>query len=365
MSIIIFILVLATLVLVHETGHFIAAKKAGIRVDEFGIGFPPRLFSKKFGETVYSINLFPLGGFVKIFGEDAGATPAEDKDLERSLTKKSKLVQAWVMVAGIVFNLVFAWLILSMGFMIGMPYSVDGSAYGARVENAALTITQVYPKSPADIAGLMPGDKITTLSSGSTKIENPDIKATQDFILNHSSLSVTYVRGDQTKTALVSGTSGIVDARNRAIGVSLDMAGILKLPVPEALYYGGVTTITLTKDTTVGLVSFLKNIAFGRANFSEVSGPIGIVGVVQSASALGFIHLISLVALISINLAVINFIPFPALDGGRIFFLLIESIKRSPIKTEVANLVNSIGFLLLILLMIFVTYHDVLKLIHK
>jgi regulator of sigma E protease len=349
---------------VHELGHFTAAKRAGIRVDEFGIGFPPRLFKKKIGETLYSINLFPLGGFVKIFGESPDEESLEGKDSSRSLVKKHKLVQAWVMAAGITFNLIFAWLILSAGFMVGMPYSVDGSAYGSKVQDTKLTIIQILPKSPAELAGLKIGDKITALAVKNKVLDAPGVKETQDFIADHAELTLSYVRGTEAKSVVVQPVNGIVGPR-RVIGISLDMTGTLKLAPLEAIYAGMSTTVSLTTETIGGMFNFLKNIFVGKGDLSAISGPVGIVGVVRDASSLGFVHLVSLMALISINLAVINLLPFPALDGGRLFFLLIEAIKRSPIKPQIANIINGAGFILLIGLMVFVTYHDVLKLIHS
>lgn len=144
----------------------------------------------------------------------------------------------------------------------------------------------------------------------------------------------------------------------------MDMVGTLTLPVFEALYVGAITTGELTWETAVGIFGFLKNVFVGHADFSEVSGPVGIIGIVGDASTLGIVHLASLVAMISINLAIINLLPFPALDGGRLFFLLIEAIKGSPIKPVIANTANGIGFILLILLMVVVTYHDIAKLFH-
>src|SRR3989344_165617 len=154
MSILLFIVILALLILVHECGHFIAAKRAGIRVDEFGLGFPPRLWSKKFGETVYSLNTFPIGGFVKIFGENPNEESMHGKDSARSFVYASKLIQAWVIAAGIIFNILFAWLLFSVGFMVGLPFSAEDERYGARVSGAELVITQVFPKSPAEAAGV-------------------------------------------------------------------------------------------------------------------------------------------------------------------------------------------------------------------
>ncbi|OIO30696.1 hypothetical protein AUJ77_02720 [Candidatus Nomurabacteria bacterium CG1_02_43_90] len=361
MSVIIFIIILAILVLTHELGHFIAAKRSGVRVDEFGIGFPPRLFSKKIGETIYSLNLLPVGGFVKIFGETPDTDSIGGKDSSRSLFNKSKAIQAWVISAGIIFNLLFAWVLISIGFMVGMPYSLDDSIYGKKVQGVALTITQVLPQSPAQTAGLKAGDNIIGLSAGEEHLFTPLVAPAQKFIATHDELLLTYLRDGKTETTIVRPRDGIVNEKH-AIGVSLDMIGILKLSPYHAFAAGVTTTISITEETARSMVSFFKNIFIGQANLSQISGPVGIVSIVGGASALGFMHLISLTALISINLAVINILPFPALDGGRLLFIIIETITRSRIKPEIANAVNGIGFLFLITLMVFVTFHDVVKL---
>lgn len=363
MNILLFIVILATLILVHELGHFIAAKRAGVRVDEFGIGFPPRIFKKKVGETTYSINAFPIGGFVKIFGEDPNEESLKGSDSSRSLTHQSRLVQAWIISAGVVFNLLFAWIVISLGFMVGLPYSVDGSSFGDRVKNVNLTITHVMPETPAEGAGLKGGDIILSLASGEDRLSSPSVEATQRFIASHDTLTLEYLRGGETKTTVVESVPGIVEGRS-TIGISLDKVGTLQLPVHQALFVGLTTTASMTASMTVGILDFFKNIFIGKADFRDVSGPVGIVGIVSDASNLGLIHLLSLTAIISINLAIINLLPFPALDGGRLFFILIEVIKRSPVKPEVANIANGIGFLFLIALMVFVTFHDVVKLLH-
>lgn len=362
MSIILFIIILASLILVHELGHFIAAKRSGVRVDEFGIGFPPRLWKKKVGETLYSVNAFPIGGFVKIFGEDPNEESLKGRDSARALTHKSRLVQAWIVGAGVVFNLLFAWFLISVGFMVGLPYSVDDSQYGLRVQNPSLTITQVMPKTPAEKAGLKGGDIIVNLSSNGDTITSPKVAATQRFISSHDEVKITYLRGEETNTVTVPTEDGVIGGR-RAIGISMDVVGLLKLPIHEAFYVGLTTTASITISMAFGILEFFKNIFIGQANFQDISGPVGIVGIVSDASTLGFMHVISLTAIISINLAIINLLPFPALDGGRLFFLIIEAIKRSPIKPEVTNIANGIGFLILIAFMVFITFHDVVKLI--
>lgn len=362
MSIILFIVILAILILVHEFGHFIAAKRAGIRVDEFGIGFPPRLWSKTVGETTYSVNAFPIGGFVKIFGENPDEESLHGADSQRSFVHKSKFIQAWVVSAGVIFNLLLAWLLLSLGFMVGIPYSPDDTVNGSRVVNAELTITQVLPNSPAATAGLQVGDKIRSLSSGKDVLAATDMTSVQKFIAGHEKVDLTYARGGATNTTSLSTKEGLVEGK-RAIGISMDMAGTLRLPPHQALYAGAEATVVLTGATAVGIGSFFMNIFKGAADFSQVSGPVGIVGVVGASAALGFVHIVSLMALISINLAVINLLPFPALDGGRLLFIIIETIKGSPLKPAIANTANGIGFILLILLMIVVTYNDIVKIV--
>jgi regulator of sigma E protease len=362
MSIVLFVVILALLIFVHELGHFLVAKRAGIRVDEFGIGFPPRLWSKKVGETVYSVNAFPVGGFVKIFGENPDEESIRGKDSSRSFVHKPKWQQAAVVSAGVIFNLLFAWMLLSIGFMAGVPYSVDDSYYGKRVEHAELTIISVAEHSPAFSSGLKSGDHILSLTAGKEVLQTQEMQLVQNFISAHEEIILTYERGDEVKTSVVHPVSGLMDGR-RAIGISMDMTGILTLPVYDAVVMGFTTTLSLTKQTIIGLLDFFKQMIVGNADFSSVSGPVGIVRIVSDASVLGLVHLISLTALISINLAVINLFPFPALDGGRLFFIIIETIKRSPIKPVVTNAVNGIGFIILILLMVLITYSDIVKIV--
>lgn len=364
MSIILFIIILGILVFVHEFGHFIAAKKAGVRVDEFGIGFPPRLWGKKIGETLYSVNLFPVGGFVKIFGENPDEESIKGGDSKRSLFHSSKLTQGWIISAGIIFNLLFAWMLITLGFIVGTPFPADDPAYGARVENARLLISGVAPASPALKNGLKKGDRIVSLSAEGETLEHPIVSTTQAFIASHSVLTLSFSRGEELKTVTVRPQDGL-KKEAKAIGVSLEMVGTLKLPLHEALYAGTTKTLSIIQSTAGGLFNFFKDVFTGNAGFSDISGPVGIVRVVKDASSLGFSHLISLTALISINLAIINIFPFPALDGGRLLFVLIETIKRSPLRPSLVNILNGAGFALLILLMVVVTYHDIVRIVYR
>jgi regulator of sigma E protease len=376
MSFIIFIIILAVLILVHELGHFLVAKAFKIRVDEFGIGYPPRalkLFNWR--GTDFTLNWIPFGGFVKIFGEN-GEVVADGEDAAqtqvaagKSFVEAPRYAQALVLVAGVAFNVIFAWLLISGGYMLGLPTSTSAVSDAQYVQNPRLVITMVSPDSPALAAGLKVGDVITNIevqvaksAAAHTPSElNPETVSA--FIAAHGNekLQVSFARGDEQKTVTVTPGEGIIPDR-KAIGISMDMIGKLSLPIHQAFWEGAKTTTSLVHLVTVGLVTFIFDTVRGNSDFSQVTGPVGIVGLVGDASKLGVIYVLSFTAFISINLAVINLIPFPALDGGRLLFVAIEAVKRSPISPKVSNMLNTVGFLLLIGLMILVTIHDVIKL---
>ncbi len=363
MGILLFFLILAILVLSHEFGHFIVAKWSGVRVDEFGLGFPPRLFGVKKGETLYSINAVPFGGFVKIFGEDACKEPLTDEEKKRSLSFQSKKVQAAVIVAGVFFNFLLAWALISGGLVLGLPTPVGEELAGAVFEDTRLIITSVKEASPAAAARLKAGDNIINLKSGEKILENPTDDKARTFIAESGGnpITFTYLRNGVSMQTILSAKEGVVPDK-LAIGVSMEMVGIMSLPFFQAIWHGLRQTVELSVYTTISILAFIKALFVGQAGLSSVSGPVGIVGLVGDASSLGFVYLLSLTAIISINLAVLNLVPFPALDGGRLLFVFIEYLKGSPIKPSVANAMNAIGFGLLLFLMFLVTYNDILKL---
>ncbi len=245
LTIVIFLVIIAALVFVHELGHFIAAKISGVRVDEFAVGFPPRIFSKTVGETKYSVGCLPLGGFVKIFGED-GETGS------RSFSDKPKPIQVFILISGIVGNIIFAWILFAVALMLG-----------------------------------------------------------------HSGFF-------------------------------------------SSLYEGAINAATAFWAIIVGFFQIIVDAFRGINDFGELSGPVGIAALIGQARELGAAYLLSFTAFISLNLAVINLVPFPALDGGRILFVIIEAIKRKSMPEKVANIVNTVGFSILMLLVIIVTIKDVL-----
>ncbi len=364
MSIIIFLIILALLILVHEFGHFIVAKRSGIKVDEFGLGFPPKLFSKRIGETLYTLNAIPFGGFVKILGEDPEvAENMSTEDRKRSFQYKPKWVQSLVLVAGVAFNVIFAWLLISLGFMIGLPSSVDHPGYG-NVQNIHTVVTEVMAGSPASVSGLSEGDVLTSISSSKEVLTGNNItpEAVGRLIgRSTGDVHVSFKHGQASKEINITPNSTIIPGKV-AIGIAMDEVGILKVPVHIALIDGAILTWSLLKATTVGILSFVGRIFILKSDFSQVSGPVGILNVVGEAQSLGFIYLLSLTALISINLAIINLLPFPALDGGRLLFVLIEKIRGRALPTKFVRYANTLGFALLLILMIFVTIHDIWKL---
>jgi regulator of sigma E protease len=359
MNIILFIVILAILILVHEFGHFIVAKKSGIKVSEFGLGFPPKLWSKKYGETEYSLNAIPFGGFVKIFGENPDDESTTGPDSARSIITKPRYIQAAVLVAGVVFNILFAWLLISLGYGIGLPTPADYEGPG-EVTNVRTVVTSVSPESPAQLGDIKSGDAILQISSGVYVASDTNPETISHFVEAHGDEEITLnlQRGNELISRTLMAEEGVVAGRI-AIGIAMDEIGTLRLPMHQALLEGGKTTYATLSAVTVGIVTFLGSAFVGEGDLSQVTGPVGIVGLVGDVSALGFVYILSFTAIISLNLAVINLLPFPALDGGRLVIVFIEAIIRRPLNAKVLNWVNGAGFIILILLMILVTVHDI------
>ncbi len=355
MAILLFIIFLVGLVLIHELGHLVVAKFFNIRVDEFNIGFGPRLFSVLVGETRYGFRPLLLGGYVSID--------------EEGMTLKPRLAQAAVAVAGVVVNMLAAWLLVSAGYMAGLPTAVDHQGVGV-VTNARPMIVSVLPGSPAEKAGLVAGDVVESIQTGTSLFDartlNTDRQAdgVRAFIGQHAdeSLVITVLREGQDKTFLTKAADGFVEGR-KAIGIGLDDVGVLKLSPPLALWQGALLAKNIFVQTAAGLGSFAYSLVRGHANLAQVSGPIGIVTMGGVAVKDGFAQVIVMVASISMALALFNLIPIPGLDGGRLLILAIEGIIRRPVPQKLVLWLTLAGMALLILLMIVVSYHDIAKLV--
>src|SRR3989344_4723142 len=340
MSILIFFVILFVLIIVHEFGHFFSAKRFGIRVDEFGFGFPPKLFKIKKGETEYSFNALPFGGFVKIYGEDPNEENTSGPDKDRSLVNKPKWKQAIVLFAGVFSNFLLAWLLFSISFMSGLPMSAGSGIQTESLKDLHLSVVEILKDSSAEKAGLKTGDGIISVKTVSDTLTEINPETLKSFVNSHPNdeIEIGYIRekGEiqylKVKPTLIEGTP--------MLGIAMDMVGIAKW-----------------------LYTLISEAITGRGSFASVTGPVGLVSIVGTAYKFGFAYLLSFTALISLNLAILNLLPFPALDGGRLFFLLIEKVKGSRINPKFANAANTVGFALLIILMLAVTYHDVVKLL--
>ena len=352
---IIFIIVIGVLVLVHEFGHFIMAKRAGMKVEEFGFGFPPRMMGFKKGETTYSINWIPFGGFVKILGEDG------DTRAPRSFASASFLNRFLVLIAGVVMNFILAAFLLMIvnffGLRIGL---IDGDTGSA--QNIKVHIVGVTTDSPAETAGLKPLDTIVGYKQFGVIVPIKNTKAVQDVVTAHLGQPLVLVieHGSEIIEKIITPRVNPPEGQG-AIGISLALTGTVSYSWYESIWRGVSDAAFLTLATIKGYYTLLKTLFIDGKLMAEVSGPIGIASLTGQAARVGFNYLLQFVAMISINLAVLNAIPFPALDGGRIILLIVEKAKGSPVHKSVENWINVAGFYLLVALMLYITYKDVAK----
>jgi regulator of sigma E protease len=369
--IIILVAVLAVLILVHEFGHFIVAKRNGIRVDEFGFGFPPRakkLFHWK--GTDFTLNWIPFGGFVRIFGENPADPELSGSKPKDSFIAKSRWTQARVLLAGVFFNILLAWFLFALSFVMGVPaiVSSSNSLYRHMESGQELVITDVLQESPASKAGLVPGDIVSNISEAREVREYPNLDdfAFSGFIKNHPNelLTIQYTRDGRENSVALKPVVGVLSQDFASIGVATALSGNLQLSVPRAIWQGGKSTVKVFFETTRGLASIIGGIFTSNDTpvLEQVSGPIGIAGIVQDSMSEGFTSILMLVAIISVNLAVLNLVPFPALDGGRLLILIVEGVRKKPASPKIVMWINAVGFFVLIGLMVVVTISDIIKL---
>lgn len=355
-TVLIFIAILAVLILVHEFGHFFVAKKSGARVEEFGFGFPPRIFGIKRGETIYSINLFPVGGFVKIYGEEG-----EGRNDPRSFASKSVGARSTIIGAGVLMNILLAIVLFSVGHGMGLPQAINEDEAFANMKNIKVLITDVSPNSPAKLEGIETGDSIVQLSTeGDALLSVTDIEEIQKFIERHlgESISVSISRGEEILRKELVPRSDPPDGEG-AIGIAMVKVGEVSYPFYIAPLKGVESAVFVTFATLKAFGGIIFDFINTGAIRGELSGPVGIAVMTGQFQKMGFVFLLQFIALISINLAIINALPFPALDGGRFLFIVIEKIKGSPVKQKYERIAHTLGFIFLIILMIVITFRDV------
>ncbi len=344
LNLIYFIIILGFIVLIHESGHFLFAKLFNIYVYEFSIGMGPKLFSKKSkkGETVYSIRAIPIGGFCSLAGEEGD----EDKEVprDRKLFAKPVWQRFLVMFFGAGFNFIGAIIIL---FLIGVIW---GSTSTKPI------ISKVAVDNPAYTAGLQDGDYVK-------KINNHKIKTSDDILIylqvedKTKPITFTVERDNKEYNFKVTPKEEEVDG-NKIYRIGVTVSGKVEHGITPAIKYAFVKTDSLFRQMFITI----KGLFTGGLSVKQLSGPVGIYNIVGEQRQAGFENILYLVALLSINVGFINLLPLPAFDGGRILFLIIEKIKGSPVKPETEGLVHTVGFILLMLLMVYVTFNDILKL---
>jgi regulator of sigma E protease len=343
-TIVSFVLVFAVIVLAHELGHFTAAKLSHVKVEEFGLGYPPRLWGVRRGETLYSINALPLGGFTKMSGEEDPTAPG-------SLASKSRLTRVVVLAAGAIVNAVLPILLFSIAFMV--PHTLV---------TGTVVVEQVAAGSPAALAGIQVGDTILSVN-GHTITSVADMGLYTQLDLGRS-MSVEIKHADGTLATISETPRWKPPAGEGATGVQVGYAGdpvIARVSEPfwRAIPDGLVQTwqtLVLFKNGILGLIF--------KAQGLQVTGPVGIAQLTGEAAQAGVSPLLQFAGFLSLNLAIINILPLPALDGGRIVFVLIEWMRRGKrISPRTEGFVHMIGFVLLIALALAVTYQDIARII--
>jgi regulator of sigma E protease len=375
LTVLVFIIILGLLIFVHELGHFLVARRSGIRVDEFGFGFPPRIAGivrdKKTGKinfilgsrrtrqenTVYSLNWIPLGGFVRIKGEEGGSENEPD-----SFSGKPAWTRIKVLAAGVLMNFLLGWILLSIVFMIGAPQaadSVQGDLRGQRIQ-----ISQVVEDSPADAAGLKIGDEISGCQSPHPRCEEEFSSSSdlQEVVADFKGkeLVLSAKRGKDIFSATVVPRADYPENQG-PLGVSLVETVIVSFPWHEAIVKGLIATLSIIALIFSAIFDIVRGLLGAEKVVVDIAGPVGIAYLTKQVTYLGLVYIMQFAALLSINLGIINGLPFPALDGGRIIFIAIEKIKGSPVSRKVENFMHTVGFALLIALMILVTFRDIIR----
>lgn len=358
-AIISFVAILGVLVFVHELGHFIVAKLCGVRVEEFGFGYPPRLWGVKRGETTYSLNWIPIGGFVKIHGVLGGdqMDMTGKTDAERSFTAKPRWQRLIILCAGIVMNCILGIVLFTVSYQIGAPVILEDLPKGAIISQQAITVVDLESSSAAYAAGVRVNDSIIAVDQQPiqsveemrTYLLGKDVGETVGLTLKRDQETVTI----QTELIALSTTPSAV-----GIGAYFIETGIMRLPIHLAVREGVRQTGRLFVGIIVAVGQVLTNLFTQRPIEGQISGPLGIASLTYEATQLGSSYVIQFAAMLSVNLAVFNLLPIPALDGGRIMFLLLEWIRRRPVDAKIEALIHNIGFVALLILIMVVTIQD-------
>lgn len=325
------VIIFCLLILVHEAGHFVVAKAVGVRVNEFALGMGPTLIKHQGKETKYSVRAFPIGGFVSMEGED------EDSEDPRAFNNKTSWQKALVIVAGSFMNFVTAVVLISIiAFSIGMTSNI---------------IAEVSDGYPAQAAGVLPGDKIVEIEGQEVSTWNQ----VTDFINQSDKAEIKLVVNRGGELMPLTSQVLINESGRRVIGIT---SKLVRSP-GKSLQAGFGGTVNIAKEMLI----YIKQLFTGKGSMDDLMGPVGIVTVIGDQAKLGLIYIVNLTAIISLNLAIVNMLPFPALDGGRLLFLVLGAISGQRISEEVESKIHLTGMLLLFGLMIYLVFQDVSRFI--
>lgn len=353
-SILVFLIVLSILVLVHELGHFIVARKTGVWVEEFGFGLPPRIFGKKIGETIYSINLFPFGGFVRLHGESDDQAIAQPK---RAFLNKSKKTRTAIVIAGVVMNF----------FLAIFAFAVVYSFAGIPKDTREVKVVDVSSSSPAQISGIIPGDVVKKVDGHGVF----SVKEFVDLIEKRKGVKVELtiekeLKGEKTTKKVLTTPRENPPENEGPLGVTITTIQIYYPPLVQrpfiGVYYGVKEAMFWGKSVVLGFTRLIIEAFEGNVP-KDLAGPVGIFAITSQAAKLGILALVNFVGILSVNLAVLNIIPFPALDGGRLLFIGIEGLFGRRIVPKVEAAVHTIGMIILLVLLLAITANDIQRLI--
>jgi regulator of sigma E protease len=352
-TILVFIVMLSVLVLIHEFGHFFAAKRFGIKVEEFGFGFPPKLFGKKRGETEYTFNALPIGGFVKLYGEDeagkgkVSGTKQVTKDLDRAFFAKPIWQRIVVVTAGVIMNFLLAVVIATYLF----------STQGIPKDTGSVIVSQVVEGSPADTAGIQEGDVIKSIDSKTISDTQSLITVTNEY--KGEKVNLVAQRGEEQITFILTPRENPPEGEG-AMGIAIDQNIIYQTyPFPLSILYATRQAAADSLLVVKGFADVIKTIATSLTIPEGVAGPVGMAQLTGEFVQIGPNAVLALVYMLSLSLAVLNILPIPALDGGRLMFLIIELVTRRRVNPKYEAYAHMVGIILLLTFLAFISFKDI------
>ncbi len=355
-TVIIAVLSLVILAVIHEFGHFIVAKFFKVRVDEFGLGYPPRIFGRKFGNTIYSFNWLPFGAFVRIFGEE------EDIHDPASFSSKPAWQRMLIVLAGVVSFWLVAILLLTFVMVRGAPTEISDSETEGFVD-PKVQIAYVNPHSPAQEGDIRVGDVVLEVSSGERFLKVDTVDPVRNFIRDSAGkeVEVTLKRGNEVLEIKVVPRENPPEGEG-PLGIALARTALKSYVWYQAPLEGLKATWNLTMTTLTMWGEIIKGLIWRNPLPVQFVGPIGIVGLFAQATSLGLTHYLVFISVISVYLALFNLLPIPAVDGGKLLFLIIEAVRKKPINQIFVRKIESFFFVALLFLMVLVTFGDIRRL---